>query len=215
MTPPLFAAATLTVTNPASSSVNITSGSAYSITWKSAGLSPQALVTITLQQAGQSGVYSTIATNITNSGLYSWVVPVLLPVGSYYILISTVNLSPSVVGAGPAVGTFKLFGGSLLSFLYLVFNCDGHLLILFQHARRIWRAIMICFAMATDNVLLVHLAMLLRFIPRTNLTILSLALTAATPQEVCTFLSFEYRISFPILIVIRFQQRSFSQTRCR
>ena len=109
----LYAGVTIGVTNPASSSVTVTSGGAYNITWVS-GLSSQALVSITLQQAGQSAVYVTLATNITNLGRFSWVVSVLLPAGYYYIVVSTVNLSPTVIGAGPMTGTFAIAAGSLL-----------------------------------------------------------------------------------------------------
>ena len=98
-----------TVTRPIQTTT-ITSGSPTSITWTST-VSSSALVNITLHQGGQTSVYATLATNVPNSGTFTWNVRVSLPAGGYWVRVSSTLVDPPVYGAGPTTGTFTLTAG--------------------------------------------------------------------------------------------------------
>jgi hypothetical protein len=96
-------------------------GSIYNITWISSSV--MANVTITLQQRGQTVVYWTIAQNVKNVGYYSWPISVSIPTGQYWILVTTVNVSPSVYGAAPSMGSFQIQAGGSKSCFQELYAC--------------------------------------------------------------------------------------------
>ena len=108
--PDFSIASSIVVTSPLATTT-FTTGRANTITWIASNVT--ASVTISLVLQGQVTSYQVIASNIANTGSYSWIASVLIPAGNYFVLVSTTGVTPPVYGAGPALGAFKLVAGGL------------------------------------------------------------------------------------------------------
>ena len=176
-----IAASSITVTSPTASSVYST-GSNYTITWVSTGVS--ANVTITLQIAGESYPYLTLASNIANTGSFVWMLQTnLLPPGQYWILVSTGTVTHAVYGAAPAAGSFVVQTGCLID--------DP---VLSRNARHVFRSVYHVLELRLRHVLHriwgLRFLLLLHHVAKWRLGKGHLQLLSAAMQLYCKFDSF-------------------------